>query len=126
MRRNFIPQNKLKHFNVLNSTKLISLPVRLGGLGIPIYSETCQREFENSQKITQTLRHNIVNQESIYIQDQRAEHSIDLEIKNSRRQHQERVLTGLRSRMTKEQLRGNDVAQMKGGLILANIPAPQR
>ena len=55
-----------------------------------------------------------MNQESIYIQDQRAEHSIDLEIKNSRRQHQERVLTGLRSRMTKEQLRGNDVAQMKG------------
>ena len=121
----FIPALTEGHVLSGDERTLLSLPVRLGGLGIPIYSETCQREFENSQKITQTLRHNIVNQESIYIQDQRAEHSIDLEIKNSRRQHQERVLTGLRSRMTKEQLRGNDVAQMKGASSWQN-PCPSK
>ena len=119
----FIPALTEGHNLSGEERTLISLPVRLGGLGIPIYAEICQREFENSQKITRTLRQNIVNQESFYVQDRRAEQAVDLEIKNSRKQQQERTLTSLRSKMTKEQLRGNDLAQMKGASAwLTSLP----
>ena len=119
----FIPALTEGHVLSREERTLVSLPVRLGGLGIPICAETCQQEFENSQKITQTLIQNIVNQETIYIQDRRSEQAIELEIKNSRRLHQNRTLTNLRSRMTKEQLRGNDLAQMKGASAwLTSLP----
>ena len=103
--------------------KLLSLPVRLGGLGIPIYSEICEREFENSLKTTETLRQNIVSQERLYVQNRRAEQSIESEIKNNRKIQQENTLTILRGKMSKEQLRGNDLAQMKGASAwLTSLP----
>ena len=119
----FIPALTEGHVLSGEERNLLSLPVRLGGLGIPVYRDTCEQEFENSQKMTQTLRQNILSQESVYVQDRRAEQSIELEIKNSRKQRQQNILTVLRSKMTKEQLRGNDLAQMKGASAwLTSLP----
>ena len=44
--------------------KLISLPVRLGGLGIQDPTETAEREFYNSSLVTQNLTSLIQNQET--------------------------------------------------------------
>ena len=119
----FIPAITEGHILSEDDRKLISLPVRLGGLGIPIYRETCEREFSNSKRMTETLRHNIVTQERIYVQDRRAENAVVLEINKEKKQYQERLLTSLRSKMTKNQLRGNDVAQMKGASAwLTSLP----
>ena len=42
---------------------LMSLPTKLGGLGIPIFSEISNLEYQNSVKITSTLKKCIINQE---------------------------------------------------------------
>eukprot|EP00111_Clytia_hemisphaerica_P010100 TCONS_00029546-protein len=46
--------------------RLLALPVRYGGLGIPILAETAKQEFENSLKVTNTLTENIVTQSKEY------------------------------------------------------------
>ena len=56
--------------------KLFSLPVKLGGMGIPIFSEICKQEFENSLKATQLLRPKITAQEQIFVLDRQAERAI--------------------------------------------------
>ena len=50
--------------------KLLSLPVKLGGLGIPIFSEICETEYSNSLIITENLRNNIIQQNRQYEIDQ--------------------------------------------------------
>ena len=94
--------------------KLFSLPVKLGGMGIPIFSEICKQEFENSLKATQLLRPKITAQEQIFVLDRQAERAIDLEIRKRRDENNKLILEDLRQRKTAEKLRGNDIAQMKG------------
>ena len=43
--------------------KLLSLPPRLGGLGITNPVEVCEMEYENSQLLTSQLQHLIINQD---------------------------------------------------------------
>ena len=49
--------------------KLLSLPPKLGGLGIPIFSEISDFEFENSVKLTENLCAKIVQQSRQYVVD---------------------------------------------------------
>ena len=102
---------------------LVSLPVRYGGLGIPIYREMCATEFENSKKATQALTSKIVAQESEFQNDQERERKIQKEIENAREEAHKKKLEDLRKNMSKEQLRANDVAQMKGASAwLTSLP----
>ena len=110
----FIPAISEGHVISADDRKLLSLPVRMGGLGIPMFGESSNREFQNSLTITEKLRANIVAQESMYVQDREAEKAVELKIKQERKTYQENLLTSLREKMSKEQLRGNDIAQMKG------------
>ena len=64
--------------------KLLSLPVRLGGMGIPIFTEICQREYDNSLKATQIIRPRIIAQEHEFTLDRQAENRIDAEIRKKR------------------------------------------
>ena len=92
--------------------KLLSLPARLGGLGIPIYTEICEREFNNSLKATQLLRPKIVSQQPMYVENRKAEKEIENQIKAERNRYQQAILADVRSRMTKEKIRGSDDDQM--------------
>ena len=95
----------------------------MGGLGIPVLGEICDQEFNNSLRVTQKLRENIVSQESLLVLDQEAEKTIASEIKRERKTKQEQTLTVLRGKMNKNQIRGNDVAQMKGASAwLTSLP----
>ena len=106
-----------------NKRKLLSLPVKLGGLGIPIYTDLCQKEFENSLKATQILRPNIVSQEHIYIANREAESALHRQIKARREKEQEQLLNELRGQMSEEEIRANDIAQMKGASAwLTSLP----
>lgn len=103
--------------------ELLSLPVRLGGLGIPIYQEICSREYENSRKATQLLSPKIVAQEAEYVHDQAREREIDREIRKARDEAHKHKLDRLRTNMTKGEKRGNDLAQMKGASAwLTSLP----
>ena len=112
--QHFIPAITDGHVASTDERKLLSLPAKLGGLGIPIYTEICDREFNNSLKSTQLLRPNIVAQQPIYTVNRNAEKEIENAIKRERNEYQEAILNDLRSRMTPDQIRGNDLAQMKG------------
>ena len=62
----FIPSitGGIKCSNV--QSRLLSLPSRMGGLGIPIFSEIADFEYENSRLVTETLSRKIINQEGQY------------------------------------------------------------
>ena len=119
----FIPAITEGHICSNDDRKLLSLPARLGGMGIPIFTESCTREFENSLQMTETLRNNIVAQEAIYIHNRRAENAITHKMDTDRKKREETLLEDLRTRMSKSQIRGNDVAQMKGASAwLTSLP----
>ena len=109
----FIPAITEGHHCSQDERRLLSLPVRLGGLGIPIFSELCEREFQNSARATKQLSQKIQDQVSefdIDLQKEKETHNI---IKKERKDFEESVLEDLRKRMNKEMLRANDLAQMK-------------
>ena len=110
----FIPAITEGHILSEADRKLISLPVRFGGLGIPIYQEVCTREYENSRKVTLPLTPRIVAQEQEYTHNKEREKKIDLEIRKAREESHQNKLNTLRSSMTSQQIRANDLAQMKG------------
>ena len=94
--------------------KLLSLPVRLGGLGIPIFSELSGKEYLNSKMATENLVKKIVAQENTFTQNRNEEREINQDIRKKRESEQNGVLENLRTRMSKDKIRGNDVARMKG------------
>ena len=94
--------------------KLLSIPVRLGGLGIPIFSKVCEEEYHNSRKATVNLVKKIVDQDETFTQNKNLEKEIELEIRKEREKGHNELLEILRTRMSKEKIRGNDVARMKG------------
>lgn len=112
--RSFIPAIIEGHVLSSDDRKLLSLPVRLGGMGIPLFSEICQKEYEYSLKVTQLIRPRIVAQDHVFIPNQQAEKQIEAEIKKEREQCYATTLEDLRQRMPREKLRGNELAQMKG------------
>jgi hypothetical protein len=113
--KSFIPSITEGHVISSDDRKLLSLPVKLGGMGIPIFTEICQSEYENSLKATQLIRPKIVAQETSFTLDRRAESAIDREIRKERDVKNQGILEDLRLRMSKDQTRGNDISQMKGG-----------
>ena len=116
----FIPAVTEGHVCSNDERKLLSLPVRMGGLGIPIFSETCSREFAASTRITEQLTESIVNQRVQLELDVNRQKQTESEIIKERSEHQQALLENLRTRMSKEQLRANDIAQMKGASAWLN------
>ena len=120
---NFIPAITEGHILSEADRKLISLPVRYGGLGIPIYQEVCTREYEFSRKATFSLTPRIVAQEQTYSLNRAHEKQIDSEIRKARDEDHKSKLNNLRSNMTPLQRRANDLAQMKGASAwLTSLP----
>ena len=98
-----------------NDRKLLSLPVKFGGLSIPIFSEIAEREFINSKLTSQQLILNIKNQVREYIFDNKSHNTIKRDIVKSRDQLNTQKLENIRSLLKKDEIRANDLAaQMKG------------
>ena len=94
--------------------KLLSLPVRLGGLSIPIFADIADREFENSKQITSQLSTNIKNQIIDYTFDQQQHNNDKKEITKARDENHKSTLINLRKKMSPAEIRANDLAQLKG------------
>ena len=119
----FIPAITEGHVMSAADRELVSLPVRFGGLGIPVYQELCDKEYENSRKATQLLRPKIVAQDAQFEHNQVREREIEREIKESRESTHKLKLERLRTTMTEEQLRANDLSQLKGASAwLTSLP----
>jgi hypothetical protein len=102
----------------LTAGRNLSLQTRLGGLGIPILSDMCAMEFENSKTICQGLTEKIVEQNNVR-EDIPAEpvQRIRRRVANEREERYKVQLELLRSTMSAEQIRANDLAQLKGSSI---------
>ena len=93
--------------------KFIALPPKLGGLGIPIFGEISNYEFENSIKLTECLPTKIINQMRQYEQDEEIQ-TIKNRIHAARVEQNKQKLDLIRTLMNSEQLRTNDLNQETG------------
>ena len=116
----FIPAITDGHRCSLEERRLLSLPVRLGGLGIPIFSELCEREFRNSVLATSQLTDKIKDQITTYDIDPEREKELQTTIKKNRVEYEQKLIGELRRKMNREQIRANDLAQMKGASAWLN------
>ena len=64
----FLPAITEGHEFSEDERQLISLPVRLGGLGIPVFSKICATEHENSKCISAQLSNEIMEQNDLNVQ----------------------------------------------------------
>ena len=88
--------------------QLLSLPPRLGGLGIKIVHETCKFEYSNSLKITQKLCDVIVQK------TEDREQFTKQKIKAERSKRYQQQLDEIRLRMSADQKRQNEAIQESG------------
>ena len=101
---------------------LLSLPPKFGGLGLTIFSETSTDEHDNSLKITEALKRDILNQKSAHEVDEKLNEK-KLAIKKRRTAHHTNLLSELRMKMSSQQTRLNDLAIEKhASLWLTTLP----
>ena len=93
---------------------LLSLPVKKGGLAIPIFSNVAEFEFANSRLATQQLVINIKNQDSTSPVDREQYKISRKNIINAREERNNRILEQVRVKMDPEKLRANDLSRLKG------------
>ena len=110
-----IPAITEGHYCSSRDRRLLSLPVRLGGLGIPIFSELCVREYAVSRETTKQLRIKIQAQQHNYNIDTVKQKEVEAKLKKERATYEKKELEKIRKQMSKEELRANDISQMKGG-----------
>ena len=116
----FIPAITDGHHCTQADRSLLSLPVRMGGMAIPVFAEMCDVEFQNSTLATNQLTTRIRQQQHEYDIDKNLEKQIEQKIKKERAEKQEKMLEEVRKTMTKDQLRANDIAQLKGASAWLN------
>ena len=110
----FIPALTDGHICTPNERELLALPVNLGGLGIPIFENKCDEEYRISRDNSAQLIHNIKQQITAYKFDNKRALETRRETSKKREAANNATLEQLRSSMNNEQLRANDLSQMKG------------
>ena len=94
--------------------KLLSLPSKLGGLGIPIFAEISNQEYEYSLMLSKDLSTRIMKQE-IQLSSETDVQNIKRKIKNQKQKKHQAKLENIRSYLTEEQIRLNKLNQEHGG-----------
>ena len=93
--------------------KLLSFPPKLGGLGIPIFSETAEREYKFSTMISKDLTSRIVNQHRQHQSNENV-NQIKNKVKLMKLQHHQEQLNELRRKFGDQQKRLNELNQEQG------------
>ena len=93
--------------------KLLSLPSKLGGLGILIFTEISNQEYEYSLMLSKDLSTRIMKQEIQLSCETDLQH-IKREIKNQKQQTHQAKLENIRPYLTEEQIRLNNLNQEHG------------
>ena len=102
--------------------RLISLPQKYGGLGIPIFSEIAEHEYQNSLYITEKLRDNIIQQKRRFEGDPDITKKKNA-IKAEKHARHKEVLNEIRNQMTPQQQKLNDINQVAGASMwLTTLP----
>ena len=91
-----------------NERKLLSLPPKLGGSGIPIFSETSDFEYSNSKMVTKQLCQKIIQQKREYDRDNKIK-DIKNKITRMRLARYHQILVDARAHMNENQQRLNPI-----------------
>ena len=110
----FIPAITDGHICTVDERLLLSLPVKKGGLAIPIFSAVADFECANSRSATEQLVEYIINQDSTALLDSEQLMNSRRRIANTREELNNNILQQLREKLNPEQRRANDLTMMKG------------
>ena len=113
IRYNFIPAITGRHLCSDNDRILLSLPVKSGGLAIPLFHNDAKYEFQNYRKLKSSLTHLIKDQHQIYSVNETEQKSIKLNIKINKEERYKATLTELRTQLDQNQKGLNDIRQEK-------------
>ena len=100
----------------------LSLPTKMGGLAIPIFSEISDLEYEYSQSLTSSLKRDIIAQERKVntippTEENNSPSEIRRKIKNDKHKLNEENLIRIRVQMNEEKRRLNDLNREEGASI---------
>ena len=110
----FIPSITGGHICSDEERKLIALPMKCGGLSIPFMKELANDQHQDSLKACSQLKNNIVGQERLYLFDKEEHEKKRKEIVAKKIEKQKKQLKNVRSKLTEDENRANDLAQLKG------------
>ena len=108
----FIPVITDGHLCTTDERLLLSLPVKKGGLAIPIFSTMADFEFANSRAATEQLVEHIYNQDGTAPVDTEQLKTTRRRIAIAKEEQSSSLVQQLRENMSSEQLRANDLATM--------------
>ena len=123
IRQEFIPSLFEGRSCTDEERKLLSLPVKLGGLGIINLTSISDIEYETSKRTTKDLVDKIKHQRNTSSINQHTQNGNQQETANSSKKFYDNLLEKLRSTMTPMQLKANDIATSDGASIwLSSLP----
>ena len=97
-----------------NQRNLISLPPKLGGLGIQIPSEISKIQYDNSKKVTKSLTDHITKQKEFLELDKMADRRLKEEIKAEKNKRNETRLQNIKDNSSGDTLKIIDAITEKG------------
>jgi len=105
-----------------NERQLLSLPAKMGGLAIPIFSELSDQEFENSTKVTEATSNAILERRH-FLEDYNQSHNIKVEIRSEKNQRNETKQKIVFDNLPIIQRRAVEISLEKGASIwLTTLP----
>ena len=100
---NFISALTGRHLFLDNDHILLSLPVRFGGLAIPLFHNDAKCEYENSRKLILSQTQSVKVQYQIYLVNKMEQRSIKANIKINKEERYKTILTQLRTHLNENQ-----------------------
>ena len=114
IRFHFIPAITGGHLCSDNERRLLSLPIRFGGLAIPLFYNDAQYEYENSRKLTSSLARLIKEQNQVYTVNESDIKTIKANIKSEKEERHKTTLNEIKRCLSENDNRLNDISQEKG------------
>ena len=91
--------------------KLLALPVKLGGLAIPVISEISETDHQNSKTVSEKLTSNIIEQRKEFDGN---DTTMKYLVSKQRGQLNQQKLEEIRAGMTEDEKKANELAQANG------------
>ena len=122
VRNEFIPAVTGGHACSDEERKLLSLPVKFGGLGIHEVDKRSNQEYEASRKVTQQLVDNIKTQTNDAADDVAEQSRLKKEVKKERKDRMQRDLETIISTMSAKEKRQNEIVIGSTSNWLTSLP----
>ena len=97
-----------------NDRLLLSLPIRLGGLAIPIFANVAAAMFESSTAMSREQCSNIKCQETKFTNDKKIRNEVKDSIIKTKNDMHKKLLEVVKPKLSKDQQKALELSQLKG------------